>query len=64
VDRILDAYEQVYTSGAVKEKALVVYDSMWNSTDKIAHRYRGRLLRSWRGGDAHGPQGERTTPTS
>jgi len=34
---ILDAYETVYTSGRVEEKAVVVYDSMWNSTDKIAH---------------------------
>jgi flavorubredoxin len=34
---ILDAYENVYTSGKITEKALVVYDSMWGSTDKMAH---------------------------
>jgi flavorubredoxin len=34
---ILDAYETVYASGRVEEKAIVVYDSMWNSTDRIAH---------------------------
>jgi len=34
---ILDAYETTYSSGKVEEKAIVVYDSMWNSTDKIAH---------------------------
>jgi len=37
VDEILDAYENVFTSGAVEEKALIVYDSMWGSTDKMAH---------------------------
>ena len=36
LDRILDEYEQVYTSGAVKEKALVIYDTMWNSTEELA----------------------------
>lgn len=34
---ILGAYENVYTSGKLEEKALVAYDSMWGSTDKIAH---------------------------
>lgn len=34
---ILDAYENVFTSGKLEEKAVVVYDSMWGSTDKIAH---------------------------
>lgn len=34
---ILDAYENVYTSGKLEEKALVAYDSMWSSTDKMAH---------------------------
>lgn len=34
---ILDAYENVFTSGKLEDKALVVYDSMWGSTDKIAH---------------------------
>ncbi|MDD6358908.1 MAG: FprA family A-type flavoprotein [Parafannyhessea umbonata] len=34
---ILDAYENVYTSGKLEEKALVAYDSMWGSTDKMAH---------------------------
>ena len=32
---ILEAYTQ-FTSGEVKEKALVVYDSMWQSTAKMA----------------------------
>ena len=32
---ILDAYTE-WTSGEVKEKALVVYDSMWESTAKMA----------------------------
>ena len=32
---ILDAYTE-FTSGEVKEKALVVYDSMWESTAKMA----------------------------
>lgn len=36
VKDIIDAYEG-WTSGALKEKALVVYDSMWGSTDKMAH---------------------------
>lgn len=34
---ILDTYENVYTSGKLEEKALVAYDSMWGSTDKMAH---------------------------
>lgn len=34
---ILDAYENEYTSGALKDRALVVYDTMWDSTGKIAH---------------------------
>lgn len=37
VQEILDEYEHVYSSGIVQEKALVVYDSMWHSTDDIAH---------------------------
>ncbi len=37
VNDILDAYEQDYVSGKLKEKALVVYDSMWHSTDMMAH---------------------------
>ncbi len=36
VEDILRRYEEEFTSGAVKEKALVVYDSMWHSTEKIA----------------------------
>ena len=36
VKDIIDAYEG-WTSGTLKEKALVVYDSMWGSTDKMAH---------------------------
>jgi flavorubredoxin len=32
---ILDAYDG-FTSGKLEEKAIVVYDSMWNSTDKMA----------------------------
>lgn len=27
----------MYTSGKLEEKALVAYDSMWGSTDKMAH---------------------------
>lgn len=37
IEDILNEYEQVYASGAVQEKALVVYDSMWESTDMLAH---------------------------
>ncbi|MGN0287473.1 MAG: FprA family A-type flavoprotein [Atopobiaceae bacterium] len=37
VEDILKAYEDVFTSGKVQEKAVVAYDSMWGSTDKIAH---------------------------
>lgn len=37
VDEILDAYQNEYASGALKEKAVVIYDTMWKSTDKIAH---------------------------
>ncbi len=33
---ILDAYEQVYSSGVVQEKALVVYDTMYDSTESVA----------------------------
>ena len=33
---ILDAYDG-FTSGKLEEKAIVVYDSMWNSTDLMAH---------------------------
>ncbi len=36
VEDILREYEDVFTSGAVKEKAVVVYDSMWHSTESIA----------------------------
>lgn len=36
VKDILDAYENVYSSGAVDNKAVVIYDSMWHSTEKIA----------------------------
>ena len=32
---ILEAYDG-FTSGKLEEKAIVVYDSMWNSTDKMA----------------------------
>ncbi len=34
---ILDAYEQVFTSGKLVDKAVVAYDTMWQSTDKMAH---------------------------
>ncbi len=37
VAEILDAYEQVFVSGKLANKAVVIYDSMWHSTDKIAH---------------------------
>lgn len=37
VEDILKAYEEGYTSGALKDSAVVVYDSMWGSTDKMAH---------------------------
>ncbi|MGI6754428.1 MAG: FprA family A-type flavoprotein [Atopobiaceae bacterium] len=37
VKEILDAYENKFVSGKLEEKALIVYDSMWGSTDKIAH---------------------------
>ena len=33
---ILDAYEKTFTSGALQDKAIVVYDSMWGSTAKMA----------------------------
>ena len=33
---IISKYEE-WTSGKLEEKALVVYDSMWGSTDKMAH---------------------------
>lgn len=36
VEDILKAYEDVFTSGKVVTKAIVAYDSMWGSTDKIA----------------------------
>lgn len=36
VEDILRAYEEVFVSGAVREKAVVVYDSMWHSTELIA----------------------------
>lgn len=36
VEDILSAYEETFVSGAVKEKAIVVYDSMWHSTELIA----------------------------
>lgn len=37
VEEILREYEEVYASGAVQERALVVYDSMWHATDEMAH---------------------------
>ena len=37
VKDVLDAYKDDYTSGKLVNKALVIYDSMWGSTDKIAH---------------------------
>ena len=37
VDDILAEYRDVYTSGALAQRAVVVYDSMWHSTDKMAH---------------------------
>lgn len=37
VKDILDAYENVFVSGKLEDKALIAYDSMWGSTDKIAH---------------------------
>lgn len=36
VEDILYAYESEYTSGKVKEKAIVVYDTMWHSTEMLA----------------------------
>lgn len=36
VEDILKAYEDVFTSGKVQDKALVLYDTMWGSTEKIA----------------------------
>ena len=36
VEDILRAYEEDFVSGAVRERAVVVYDSMWHSTEKIA----------------------------
>lgn len=36
IPEILDKYEEFATGGA-KEKALIVYDSMWHSTEKMAH---------------------------
>lgn len=33
---IISKYEE-WTTGKLEEKALVVYDSMWGSTDKLAH---------------------------
>lgn len=35
IQDILDAYDE-FVSGEVKEKALIVYDSMWGSTEKMA----------------------------
>ena len=37
VEDILRKYEEEFVSGALKEKAVVVYDSMWGTTDKMAH---------------------------
>jgi flavorubredoxin len=34
---IIDMYEKVFVSGKLEEKALVIYDTMWHSTGKIAH---------------------------
>lgn len=36
IPEILDKYEE-FATGKPKNKALVVYDSMWHSTDKMAH---------------------------
>lgn len=36
IPEILDKYEE-FATGAPKEKALIVYDSMWHSTEKMAH---------------------------
>jgi len=36
VDAILDAYKTTFTSGALKEEAVVAYDTMWASTGAIA----------------------------
>lgn len=36
INEILDAYDQVYTSGKVQEKALVIYDTMYDSTEALA----------------------------
>lgn len=37
VQEILDAYQNEYTSGLLRDEAIVVYDSMWHSTDTMAH---------------------------
>lgn len=37
VEDILKKYEDEFVSGALAEKAVVVYDSMWGTTDKMAH---------------------------
>jgi len=34
---ILDAYEQEFTSCKLVDKAVIAYDTMWQSTDKMAH---------------------------
>jgi len=36
IPEILDKYEE-FATGEPKEKALIVYDSMWHSTEKMAH---------------------------
>lgn len=36
IPEILDKYEE-FATGVAKEKALIVYDSMWHSTEKMAH---------------------------
>lgn len=37
VGEIIDMYENIFTSGKLEEKALVVYDTMWHSTAMIAN---------------------------
>lgn len=37
VQEILDAYQNEFTSGLLRDEAIVVYDSMWHSTDTMAH---------------------------
>lgn len=37
VKEIIDLYDNVLTSGVVKEKAIIAYDTMYGATDKMAH---------------------------